>query len=152
MQGGDLVVELIAALVEAPMAAARHLLRDRHAEQALPAGCLDEAGGELEHVERAAGIAVGGARQQFQRGLLGLQLLAPESALAVGQCAPQERAEIFNRERAQHVHTRAREQRAHHFERRVLRGRADERERAVLEVRQEGVLLRLVEAVHLIQK
>ena len=35
VQRGDLVVELIAALVEAPMAAARHLLRDRHAEQAL---------------------------------------------------------------------------------------------------------------------
>ena len=64
----------------------------------------------------------------------------------------EQRGEILDRERPQHVHAGARQQRAHHLERRVLGGRADEGERAVLEVRQEGVLLRLVEAVHLVQE
>ena len=39
--------------------------------------------------------------------LIGLQLLAPESALAVGECAAQQRAEILNR-RARAARTRAR--------------------------------------------
>ena len=52
----------------------------------------------------------------------------------------------------QHVHARARQQRADDLERRILGGRADERQRAVLDVRQEGVLLRLVEAMHLVEE
>ncbi len=52
----------------------------------------------------------------------------------------------------QHVHTRARQQRAVDLERRILGGRADEDQRAVLDERQERVLLRLVEAMHLVEE
>ena len=50
------------------------------------------------------------------------------------------------------MHRRARQQRRVDLERRVLGGRADEGEEARLDVRQEGVLLRLVEAVHLVDE
>jgi len=55
-------------------------------------------------------------------------------------------------QRFEHVHRGAREQRTHHLERRVLGGGADEHEQTRFHVRQEGVLLRLVEAVHFIDE
>ena len=55
-------------------------------------------------------------------------------------------------EALQHVDRGARQQRAVHLERRILGGRADEGEQALLDERQEGVLLRLVEAVHLVDE
>jgi hypothetical protein len=60
--------------------------------------------------------------------------------------------EILRGQRLEHVHPRPRQQRVVHFERRVLGGRADENQRAVLDIGQEGVLLRLVEAMHLVEK
>ena len=56
------------------------------------------------------------------------------------------------RQRLEHIDRGPREQRAVHLERRVLGGRADEGDQAALDVRQEGVLLRLVEAVHLVDE
>jgi len=50
------------------------------------------------------------------------------------------------------MHGRAREQRRVDLERRVLGGRADEGEQARFDMRQEGILLGLVEAVHFIDE
>ena len=55
-------------------------------------------------------------------------------------------------QRAQRIHPRAREQRRDHFERRILRGGADQDDVAALHVGQKGVLLRLVEAVDLVDE
>ena len=55
-------------------------------------------------------------------------------------------------ERLQDEHLRAREQRRVDLERRVLGGGADEDEVAGLDAGQEGVLLRLVEAVDLVDE
>ena len=55
-------------------------------------------------------------------------------------------------QRLQHVDRGARQQRRVHLERRVLGGGADEGEEARFDVRQEGVLLALVEAVHLVDE
>ncbi len=61
-------------------------------------------------------------------------------------------SEFRFRQRLQHVHLRARQQRAVHFERRVLGGCADEGDQPLLDERQERILLRLVEAVHLVHE
>ena len=55
-------------------------------------------------------------------------------------------------ERLEAEHLAAREQRRVDRERRVLGGGADQRDRARLDVGQEGVLLRLVEAVDLVDE
>ncbi len=52
----------------------------------------------------------------------------------------------------QHIYLRARQQRVVHLEGRVFGGRADERHQPLLDERQERILLRLVEAVHLVDE
>ena len=52
----------------------------------------------------------------------------------------------------EHVDARPRQQRIVHLEGGIFRGRADENQGAVLDVRQEGVLLGLVEAMHLVEE
>ena len=56
------------------------------------------------------------------------------------------------RQRLQHEHLRPRQQRRVDLERRVLGGRADEDDVAGLDARQKRVLLRLVEAVNLVDE
>jgi hypothetical protein len=103
----DLVVELITTLVEAPVAASGHLLR--HGKRQLPrARRLDEAGGELEHVECTARIPIGCLRQQFERCGLRVELLPAETAFGIAERGAQERQQLLDRQRAQHVHARAR--------------------------------------------
>ena len=55
-------------------------------------------------------------------------------------------------ERPEDQHARARQKRRVQLERRVLGGGADQRDGAVLHDRQEGVLLRAVEAVDLVDE
>jgi len=64
----------------------------------------------------------------------------------------QQLRDVVGVERLQHVGAHAREQRVVELEGRVFGGRAEKDDRAVLDVRQESVLLRLVEAVHLVDK
>ena len=61
-------------------------------------------------------------------------------------------ADVLGRERTQDVDTRAGQERVIDLEGRVLGRRADEAQRAVLDEGQERVLLRLVEAVHLVEE
>ena len=64
----------------------------------------------------------------------------------------QQGLQFLDAERLEHVDASTGEQRADDFEGWILGGRADEGQRAILHVRQKRILLRLVEAVHLIQK
>ncbi len=66
--------------------------------------------------------------------------------------ALQQRGQVVVLQRLQHMHGGARQQRRVDLEGRVLGGRADEGEQPRLDMRQEGVLLRLVEAVHLVDE
>ena len=76
-----------------------------------------------------------------------------EPALGVGQRARAGCYDLAPRVSAsEHEDARPREQRRVHLERRVLGRRADEHDRARLDVRQERVLLRLVEAVDLVDE
>ncbi len=103
-------------------------------------------GERFERVEEPARIAVGIGHEAVDRcgvdgghGLDGLR-------------ARHDLLEVVFAERLQHVDGCTREQSRIDFERRVLGGRADEGEEARLHVRQEGVLLALVEAVHLVHE
>jgi hypothetical protein len=104
-----------------------------------------ERGGRLQRVERDAGVAPG--RLQQGRHGLGLGLDAQ-----LGQAAADHALQVVAGERLQPEDAAAREQRGDHLEGRVLGGGPDQRQRAVLGVGEDGVLLRLVEAMQLVHE
>ena len=75
-----------------------------------------------------------------------------EAALAVGQRAAQDVLDRRLRQRLQHEHLRPREQRRVHLERGVLGGRADQDDVAGFDAGKKGILLRLVEAMDLVDE
>ena len=83
---------------------------------------------------------------------LDLQPAAAEAALGIGAGPLDDRPQVVGAERLQHQHRGARQQRRDDLERRVLGGGPDQDDRAVLDVRQEGILLGLVEAVDLVDE
>ena len=106
----------------------------------------------LERVERDARVAADGVRQRLDRLVVDRDAGAAEAVLGVIERAPHDRADRLRLELLEREHARARQQRPDHLERRVLRRRADQRHRAVLDERQDRVLLRLVEAVDLVDE
>ena len=102
---------------------------------------------DLQRVQSPARVPVGRGDEIAQRVVVDGDVpeLAREGPARQGR-------EIVVRERPQHVHPGPGQQGRVHLERRVLRGGAHEHHRAALDVGQEGVLLRLVEAVHLVDE
>jgi hypothetical protein len=96
---------------------------------------------DLDGVQEPARVAVGEADQPIFRFLVELQ-----------PCPVQQKRKLWRTQRFQHVNRSPGEQCAVHLERRILGGRADEGQQALLDERQEGVLLRLVEAMHLVDE
>ena len=140
VQGGDLIVELIPALVEAPPAASRGL---RH--QAFLDLALGQLGNGLQQIQQPPSIAVRQVDQQLGGG--------------IGQGDPQGCGGPFKDllERRlvqgfQDMHSGPGKQRRVHLEGRIFGGGTDEGDGALLHMRQEGILLRLVEAMHLIHE
>ncbi len=76
----------------------------------------------------------------------------PHPALFIAQRAVEDRASPRGRQRLQHHEPRARHERRIDLEVGILRGGADENDGAVFHDRQEGILLRLVEAVNFIHE
>jgi hypothetical protein len=148
----NLVVKRLALLVEASQAPARQLLDDRRGHGRTAVHVLGQIGGQFQQIERAPRITVRGTGEQVAQRLRHVQLDCPETDLAVDERPIDERTDVAGVERLEHVHTRPRQQRLVEFERRILGGRADEGQCAVLDVRQEPVLLRLVETVHLVHE
>ena len=109
-------------------------------------------GGELEGVEGDAGVAAHDAGQRRQRLVRDLDAQRAEAALLVGERGAQDALDLLRRERLELEDAGAGEQRRDDLERRVLGRGADERDRAVLDIRQDDVLLRLVEAVDLVDE
>jgi len=143
----DGVVMLVAGAVVQEAAPLQRLAHVGERDLARPGGGVV---GQLERVQRDPRVAV---RHRDERvlGLLRQPRLAGQAAL-VDQRAPDDRADVVLRERAQHVHARTRQQRRDHLERGVLGRGAQERDVAVLDVRQHDVLLGLVEAVDLVDE
>lgn len=109
-------------------------------------------GGDLQQGQRTAHVAIGGGgdlQQQFGRDL---DALFAQAALAIPQRTFQRFDDIGRRNTFQHMHAATRQQRRVQLERRILGGGADEQDRAALDVRQECVLLRLVETMHFVHE
>src|ERR1035441_3749881 len=103
--------------------------------------------GGFQRVVGGARIAAGVDGDLLQQGGRRGDFQFAQTAFAIGQSALQQLHDLLGRERAQRIHTRARQQRRNHFERRVLRSGADQDDIAALDIREKCVLLRLVEAV-----
>jgi len=107
-------------------------------------------GGELERVERDTGVAVAHRDEAFL-GLLRQSDRAPKAAV-FGERAFHDDPHLLLGERLQREDPGSRQKGGVHLERRVLRRRSEQGDVAVLDVREHDVLLRLVEAVDLIDE
>ena len=110
---------------------------------------VGERGGHLQRAQGAAGVAVGDAGQQVQRSLLGLHAGQPAF---VCQCAVKQLQQLFRRQCLQDQRAGAAAKGRIDLEAGVLGSRADERQEAGFDMRQQSVLLGLVEAVNLVEK
>ncbi len=108
--------------------------------------------GDLQRVVGVAAVAAGVAGDHFERIVVSGQLQRAETALTVFQGSPQQRGDLFVGERFEHIDAAAREQRRNNLKGRILGRCADQPDGAALDVGQKGVLLRLVEAVNLIDE
>ncbi len=145
VQRADGVVELFAALVVAAHALAQHLEQPGVGD----GGELLARGGHgqgFQRIQQAARVAIGIGDETVKRGLL-------DGGDGVdGARLGHDGTQVVLGERLQHVHRRARQQRRVDFERGVFGGGADESEQPAFDVRQKGVLLAFIEAVHLVDK
>ena len=80
------------------------------------------------------------------------QVAFTEAALLVAERALQQLGDDLLAQRFERQHRGARQQRRDDLERRVLRRRADQHDGPVLDVRQESILLRLVETMNLVDE
>ena len=140
---------LFAALVVEQRPVLREIGDERDVDS--PAG-PGGGGRGLQHVQRDPRVAVRVSRQAGQRLVVGADRERAEPALPILERPPHDRHDLRGAERLQHVDLRSREERRVHFERRVLGRRADEDDVARFDAREERVLLRLVEAVDLVDE
>ena len=89
VERGDLVVELFAALVEAPAAAGRDFAHVVERDRRDVAVRFREIGGDLEHAERAPRVAIAGVRERDQRVVRDLDAPRAETALGIVEGTPQ---------------------------------------------------------------
>ena len=145
---GNGVVVRVAGLVmgQAPL---HDLLDECGRDRLLPARREDRG---FEGAQGAARVAAGLHDDGVQRVRFNGRATPAQSPLAVVERALDESAKQVRRQRLERVDAGPREQRADHFEGRILGRRADQGDGAVFHVRQDHVLLRLVEAVDLVDE
>src|SRR5690606_17034378 len=148
VQRGYLVVEGLAALVETATAVTQQILQQLDADLAI---VLCQVRGVLEEVEQPATIAIGGSQKNLESVIRQAQT-AIAQPLRVGQGTIDQLAHGRLVQTFQHIDACARQQCVVQFERRILGGGTDEDQGAVFNVRQEGVLLTLVETMHLVDE
>jgi len=157
-EGADHVVVLVAVLVVALDVVVHRLrgvlLRDRDGALPRPAGLArlvqGDAGRGLQHRERPPRVAAGHPHQVVPRVVL--EHHGPVEPALLGHGTVQQPDDVVVRERTQREQQRPGEQGCDHREGRVLRGRRHEHDPAVLDARQQRVLLRLGEAVDLVEE
>ncbi|MNM93562.1 hypothetical protein D3C81_1059400 [compost metagenome] len=148
VQRGDLVVERFAALVETPTGIAEQALQQVGADFAVVFG---QVRGVFQQIEQAPAIAIGGRQQHLEAFIAEGQVAFTQTTL-FGQRAVHQLAQRGFVEAFQHIDPRTGQQSVIEFERGVFGGRADENQRAIFNVRQERILLRLVEAMHFVDE
>ena len=108
------------------------------------------AGGRLEVGQGATGVAAGEPDQLVQGVVVDRH--RPGQAALVGQAAGHDLANRVVRQRLERQQQRARQERRDDGEERVLGRGGDQRHPTVLDAGQQRVLLRLAEAVHLVDE
>ena len=145
-EGRDDVVVLLAVLVvegDVLLEAVLHVLvGDRHLAVGGPHH-------DVENVEQLAGIAPREAEQR--RGLLHLDLSFAQFGV-LGQCAVEQFLQVGILQRLEDVDLTAAQQRGDYLERGVFRSGADQRDDPLLDGPEQRILLRLVEAVDLVDE
>ena len=104
---------------------------------------------QFQDVQQLAGITAGIAQQRIR--LLHRNLLLLQFHILM-QYAVHQLQEILFTQRLQYIHGTAREQWSYHLKGRILGGGTDERHHALLHGPQQGVLLRLGEAMNLVDE
>ena len=100
-----------------------------------------------------ARVALAPVDEVLERVVVDRRVLVAEAAFVVGERAARRASRRSSSlERLEPEERAAREQRAGEREERVLGGRADEHEQPFLDEREQRVLLRAVEAVHLVEE
>ena len=121
---------------------------------ALPFGQSHRA---LEDVQRGSGVAAGERDEVVER-IVGQgnpairSERAGQTTLGVGEGPPDDRRDVVVGQRLESPDAHPRQERGVDLEVRVLRRCADERDRSVLDVREQRVLLGLVEPMDLVEE
>ena len=134
---------LVALIAESACAQGRLGLGEGDARRISP--CGGEGDSHLERVQRSARVAVGPVRQVGQGVVVGLRVLGRQAAV-------QQHPQRVVAQRLQPEERRSRQERSVDLEVGVLGGGADQGEHTLFDRGQQGVLLRLVEAVHLVEE
>jgi hypothetical protein len=114
--------------------------------------CMRAVRRKLQRIQRNPRVAAAQRDQPRLRVVGELHLQPPDAALRVGDGAAHQHAQIVVTERFEPHHPRPRQQRRIDLERRVLGGGPEQPHQAALDLRQYRVLLRLVEAVDLVDE
>ncbi len=107
MEGGNLIVELIAALVETPARTAGDFLGNLRGDRRGISRGLRHTRREFQHVQRPAAVAIRRLPHQLQRPFRGDQTFFPQPSFLVFERRAQHRRQVFSRERSQHIHARS---------------------------------------------
>ena len=151
MQGGYLVVEILALLVETPHSAAGQDLPGQiMGDLGLPR--LQQIHGYFQKIQQLAGIPIGGPNIPLAYFRRHGEVASPVTAFRIVEGLIDDGLQVFFRQRAQHIHAGAGQQSVVQLEGGILGGGSNEAESAILDMRQKGILLRLVETMHLVDE
>jgi hypothetical protein len=107
---------------------------------------------KFQHIQSCAGIAISKDSYLLQRLLIYGDTSLTQSALFIGQGTLKESDDLLFREAFQRENTRAGQERTIYLEAGILSGCPNEGYNSSLDVWQNGILLRLIKAVNLIDE
>ena len=113
---------------------------------------ITQVDGDLQQVEHLACVTIGCHRQTPLLRFGKLYAAGAQPTFRVGQRCVNHSDQSIVIERLEHIHPCSRQQGVIQFKRRILGGGADEDQRAVLDMRKKGILLTLVETMHLVHE
>jgi len=148
VQGRDLVVKGFATLVEAPLGIAQQVMQQVGADFAV---ILGQVRGVFQQVEQAPTITVSRPQQNLEAFIAQAQAaLAQPLVFREGSLHQLVQGRLI--EAFEHIDTRPRQQCVVQLKGRVFSGGTDKNQGAIFDIGQKCILLRLVEAMHFVNK